>query len=165
MKNKLIAILAAFTAFVVTANAGQTVVATQPVVVNEPSGFVAKAFAASVIEDTDTYAFGGGVSLEVPVFYNLKLEAVGSVFEDELYTVGGNVLWYAPVAEDFSVYALAGGSYEFETDQWTVLAGGGVKYSLNSRLSLFADGAYNWTVEDSAENGVVVVRVGVGFEF
>lgn len=161
--NKVTSLIAAL---VCAANlvAGEKTVA--PVVVQDTSlGLTAKAFAASVIEDTDTYAIGGGVSLEVPVFYNLSLEAVGSVFEDELYTVGANVLYTVPVSESFSVYALSGGSYEFETDQWTVSAGGGVKYALSKQFSLFADGAYTWTVEDSNEDGVVLVRAGVGFSF
>lgn len=167
MKNKIIAIVASIVALVSPVLAGTPTVAKSPVVtqVAEPIGITAKAFGASVIEDTDTYALGGGVSLEVPVLVDLSLEVVGSVFEDELYTVGANVLYYVPVTEVFSVYAIGGGAYEFETDQWTVGAGAGVKYALSSQLSLFADGVYNWTVENDAEDGVVVARVGVGFSF
>jgi hypothetical protein len=141
------------------------VVAPPVQVVDNSLQFTAKAFAASVIEDTDTYAFGGGVSLEVPLFYDLKLEAVGSLFEDQLYTVGANVLWYVPVTDNLSLYTLAGGAYEFETDQWTVAVGGGVKYSLSNSLSLFVDGSYNWTVQNDNEDGVVLVRTGIGFSF
>ena len=166
MKNVLTIIVAGIIALTSNIQAGTTSVAKAPIVVQTESvGITAKAFAASVIEDTDTYAFGGGVSLEVPVFYDLNLEIVGSLFEDELYTVGANVIYYVPVSESFSVYAIGGGSYEFETDQWTVGAGAGVKYSLSSQISLFADGVYNWTVENSNEDGVVVARVGVGFSF
>ena len=162
--KKLIALVVALTSISFSqAGESKKVVAVTPVV--ESLGLTAKAFAASVIEDTDTYAFGGGVTLEVPVFQNLKLEAGGSIFEDELYTVNANVLYYIPVTDTFSVYAIGGGSYEFETDQWTVGAGAGVKYALSSQLSLFADGVYNWTVEDTSEDGVVVARVGLGFTF
>lgn len=167
MKNTLIAIVVGLVTMVSSVYAGTTTVDKTPVVtqVAEPLGITAKAFGASVIEDTDTYALGGGVSLEVPVFLDLNLEVVGSVFEDELYTVGANVLYYVPVTEVFSVYAIGGGAYEFETDQWTVGAGAGVKYALSAQLSLFADGVYNWTVENDTEDGVVVARVGVGFTF
>lgn len=167
MKNTLIAIVASIITMTGFVNAGTAPVAKNPVITqsSEPLGITAKAFGASVIEDTDTYALGGGVSIEVPVFLDLNLEVVGSVFEDELYTAGLNALYYIPVSESFSVYAIGGGAYEFETDQWTVGAGAGVKYSLSTQLSLFADGVYNWTVENDSEDGVVVARVGVGFTF
>jgi hypothetical protein len=166
MKNTIIAIVVALAAFISPSFAGTPVYTPTPTVVeSQPLNATFKLFGASVIEDSDAYLLGGGVSLEVPVFQNLKLEVVGSVFEDSLYTVGGNFLYYIPVTEAFSVYAIGGGGYEFETDQWTVGAGAGVKYALSQQLSLFADGIYNWTVEDNAEDGVTTVRVGVGFSF
>jgi hypothetical protein len=164
MRNTVMSIVAALAAFISPVYAGDTKVVA-PVVENAPSGFTAKAFAASVIEDTDDYVFGGGLSLEVPLVYDLKLEVVGGIFEDQVYTAGANLVWYIPVSENISLYTLGGGAYEFETDQWVVSAGGGVKYSLDSRVSLFADGAYNWAVENDEEDGVVLVRVGVGFDF
>jgi hypothetical protein len=164
--KKVINIILAIVSLSIPALAGDKTVVAPPVqVVDNSLQFTAKAFAASVIEDTDTYAFGGGVSLEVPLFYDLKLEAVGSLFEDQLYTVGANVLWYVPVTDNLSLYTLAGGAYEFETDQWTVAVGGGVKYSLSNSLSLFVDGSYNWTVQNDNEDGVVLVRTGIGFSF
>lgn len=162
MKNVLIGILSLFVA------SAPLVAGTDPVPVstsNVETFASAKVFAASIVEDSDNYAFGGGLSLEVPVVHNLSLEVVGSLFEDDLFTVGSNVIYYVPLSDSFSVYGLGGGAYEFETDQWTVGAGAGVKYALSSQFSLFADGVYNWTVENDDENGVVVARVGVGFSF
>ena len=165
MKSTLIAIIVAVASMLSPVQAG-TSQAVVPVGVETSSlDSTFKLFAASIIEDTDSYAIGGGVSLEVPVFHDLKLEIVGSVFEEELYTLGVNALYYVPLNDALSVYVIGGGSYEFETEQWAVGAGAGVKYSLSAQLSLFADGVYNWTVEDSQENGVTVVRVGVGFSF
>lgn len=164
MKNIFTIIAATILGFS-QAFAGETAVAKAPVVVQEELGLTAKAFAVSVIEDSNDYVFGGGVSLEVPVFYDLNLEINGSLLEDELYTVGANIIYYVPVSESISLYAIGGGGYEFETDQWTVGAGAGVKYTLTKELSLFADGVYNWTVENDLEDGVVSVRVGVGFSF
>lgn len=164
MTNKLINVIVTLVSSAVIAVAGEKNVVV-PVETPSSVGVTVKAFAASVIEDTDTYAVGGGVSLEVPIVYNLKLEAVGSLFEDELYTAGANLLYYIPVTEAFSVYAIGGGSYEFETDQWTAGAGAGLKYALSSQFSVFADGVYNWTVENDSEDGVVTARVGIGFSF
>lgn len=132
----------------------------------EPSYPVsAKVFAASVIQDSDTYAFGGGVSLETALYQDLHGELVGSFFEDEVYHVGGNLLYYVPVSQTFSVYALAGGGYDFKTDQWTVATGGGVSLVLSTRTSVFVDGAYNFNVSDSDADGAVTVRTGVSFKF
>lgn len=133
--------------------------------VAEPIGLTVKAFAASVIEDFDTYAIGGGLTLEVPLNSNLSLEVGGSVFEDEVYATNTNLLYYIPVADAFSVYAIGGGGYDFQTDQWVVGAGAGVKYALSPVFNVFADGIYNWTVEDSNEDGVVTARIGIGFSF
>jgi hypothetical protein len=164
MKNTLITILIAITAFVSPVFGGEKVVVTAPVQESVLDTTV-KLFAASVIEDKDTYAFGGGISLEVPVFENFKLEAVGSVYEDEVYALGANALLYFPVSQNLSLYTLGGGGYDFETEQWFVGAGAGVKYSLSPQLSLFTDGVYNFTPENDLEDGVVTVRLGVGFSF
>lgn len=122
-----------------------------------------KVFAATIINDSDE-VFGGGLSLEVPLVSDLKLEVTGSVFEDNLVSTGANLLYYIPVTDKISIYTLAGGGYEFESDQWTVNAGGGVSYQLNTQVSLFADGQYNF-ISDGDVDGVTTVRLGVGFKF
>lgn len=121
-----------------------------------------KVFAATIIDGSDE-VFGGGLSLEVPLVYDLKLEVTGSVFEDDIVSTGANLLYYIPLTDKISLYTLAGGGYEFETDQWTVNAGGGVSYQLNPQLSLFADGQYNFIPD--GDDGVTTVRLGVGFKF
>lgn len=123
----------------------------------------AKAFATSIIEDSDAI-YGGGVSLEVPVVWNLKLEVTGSFLEDDIASAGANLLYYIPVTQGVSLYTLAGGGYEFETEEWHVNVGGGVSYALDQQWSVFADGQYNFLTDGSGD-GVVTVRLGVGYSF
>lgn len=165
MKNTLIAIIASIVSLVNPALAGTASVEKVSIVNSSLTGVTAKVFAATVIQDSDTYTLGGGLSLEVEVLQNLSLEVVGSLFEDEVYSAGLNAIYYIPVTEVFSVYALGGGSYGFETEQWTLSAGAGVKYSLSSQLSLFVDGVYNFAEEDGSGDEAVVARIGVGFSF
>ena len=162
--NKLINTIVALFGLSTLAFAGETrPVTVLPVV--ESLGLTAKVFAASVIEDTDNIVYGGGVSLEVPVFTNLNLEVGGSIFEDEVYAINANAIYYFPVTDTVSLYTIGGGSYDIDNEAWFVGGGAGVKYSLSSTLSVFADGIYNWNTEDDYEDGVVTVRLGVGFKF
>jgi hypothetical protein len=165
MKNVITSIVVALGAIVAPVNAGTPPTVVAPTPVEQTSfGATAKVFATVVLNDSDE-SVGGGLALEVPVAGNLTAEIVGAVLEDEVYSLGGNLLYYVPVCEKASVYALAGGSYEFETDQWVVRAGGGVSYNLSPTVNLFADAAYNFTVEDSESDGAVSIRAGVGFKF
>jgi hypothetical protein len=164
MKNMITSIVVALAAFVAPVNAGTPTVVPPTPVEDTSFGVTAKAF-ASVVLDNSEEAVGGGVSLEVPVVGNLKAELVGSVLEDEVYSLGGNLLYYVPVYKNVSVYALAGGAYDFETDQWGVKTGGGVSLALSQTVNVFADAAYVFTVEDSESDGVVSIRAGVGFKF
>lgn len=139
-----------------------------PVPVTPPSpealGFTANAFSTIVLNDGDE-SIGGGLSLEAEVTDSLSVEVFATVLEDEVYGVGSNLLYYVPVFDKTSVYGLAGGAYDFESDQWAVRVGGGVQYELTATVNLFADAAYNFTVENSDEDGVVSIRAGVGFKF
>lgn len=157
--NTILAMISSFS----LAFAGESPVATNVPMPTPSFDVKTKVFAASVISDSDE-VFGGGLSLEVPLVYDLKLEVTGSVFEDDVFSAGANFLYYIPVTDKISFYTLAGGGYEFETDQWAVNVGGGVSYQLNPQLSLFADGQYNF-IPDGDNDGVTTVRLGVGFKF
>jgi hypothetical protein len=164
MKNVITSIVVALAAIVSPVNAG-TPATVAPTPVEQTSFAVtAKPFAAIVLNDSDE-SVGGGLALEVPVAGNLTAELVGAVMEDEVYSLGGNLLYYVPVSQTVSLYALVGGAYEFETDQWVVRTGGGVSYALSPTVNLFADAAYNFTVENDDDDGAVSIRAGVGFKF
>lgn len=160
--TKTLTLIGALFAFA-NLNAGDKTVV--PQVVESTPAVTVKAFATSVIESADDYLIGGGVSLEVPAILGFSLEPTVSLFEDELYTAGVNILYPIAASENLTLYPLVGGAYEFETDQWTALAGAGIRYNLSDSFSVFTDGAYNWTVENDLEDGVVVVRAGIGFSF
>lgn len=164
MRNTILSTVVALLGAVSTVTAGTNVPVVTPTPVEQTSfGVTAKAFAGIVLDDSEE-AVGGGLAVEVPVVGNLRLEVNGAVLEDEVYSVGGNLLYYVPVLEQVSVYALAGGGYDFETDQWVVKTGGGVTVQLTQTFNLFADAAYVFTVEDS-DAGVVSIRAGVGIKF
>lgn len=171
--NKVINTVVALFGLSTLGFAGET--AKAPVVtpqVTESLDFKVKVFAAGVIADLsdvsdfDSYAIGGGIALEVPILVdNLSVELGGSIFEDEVYAVQSNVLYSLPLGDSFSVYGIGGGAYDFESEQWTVGAGAGVNYAFNEQFSVFADGIYNFLVENDAEDGAVTIRLGVGFKF
>jgi|GEM_PF-2483397 len=162
MKTKLLSLVMALATQM--AFAGSPVTPPTPATPEVGStGWVSKAFTTVVLDNGDE-TVGGGLSLEAPVVGDLKAELTVGV-ADDLYTVGGNLLYYVPVGEKLSVYGLAGGAYEFDTDQWTVRTGGGLSYSLTNTLNLFADATYNFLVENDAKDGVVAIRAGVGFKF
>ena len=167
--NKVINTIAAIFALTLMATpalSGESkapVVAVQPV--DSSFGLTAKLFAVSVIEDTDNIVYGGGLSLEVPIFDSLSLEVGGSIFEDEVYAINANALYYFDVADNLSLYVVGGGSYDIESEAFFVGGGAGVKYALSKQLSLFSDGIYNWNTDEDYDSGVVTVRVGVGFSF
>lgn len=164
MRNMILSTVVALLGAVSFANAGTTVPTVAPTPVEQTSfGVTAKAFASVVLDDSEE-AVGGGLAVEVPVVGNLRAELNGSVLEDEVYSLGGNLLFYVPVAETVQVYALAGTGYDFETDQWGVKVGGGVAVQLTQTFNLFADAAYVFTVEDT-DTGVVGIRAGVGIKF
>lgn len=163
MMNKTKSILAAMAALANPVFAGTpavtTVTPTPPV-----SELTAKAFASVVLDNSDEVV-GGGLALESKLVGDLYGEVFATVLEDEVYGVGANALYYLPVTETVSLYGLAGGAYEFESDQWVVRTGGGVKVTLTQTVSLFADAAYNFTFEDEDNDGAVSIRAGVGFKF
>jgi hypothetical protein len=164
--NKVKTALLSLALAVSQAVAGTPAAPTVPAVTPAPSvlDVTAKGFAAIVLNDGDE-SVGGGLSLEAALTDSLSVEVFGTVLEDEVYGVGANLLYYVPVFSKTSVYGLAGGAYDFESDQWAVRAGGGVSYAVTETVNLFADAAYNFTVEDSEQDGVVSIRAGFGFKF
>lgn len=162
MTNTTKSILAGLIALGTPAFAGTPVAPTlEPTPV---TSLTAKAFATVVLDDSNE-AVGGGLALESKLVGNLYGELVATVLEDEVYGVGTNALYYIPVSATVSLYGLAGGAYDFQSDQWVVRTGGGVSVAVTQTVSLFTDAAYNFTVEDSDKDGVVSIRAGVGFKF
>jgi hypothetical protein len=164
MKTKLTSLVLALVsqlAFAGTPTTPAPVAPTAPAVGSE--AWVSKAFATVVLDDGDE-SVGGGLSLEAPIAGALRGELTVGVQED-LYSVGGNFLYYVPVCSKASVYGLAGGAYEFDSDQWTVRVGGGLSYQLTETVNLFSDATYNFLVENDDKDGVVVIRAGLGFKF
>lgn len=166
MIKYIVAVLALSVGLSTTSVAGEKVV---PQVVPTPVETIdalnAKAFGACVIKDSDTYEFGGGLSLEARLIGGLYGEVVGTVFEDEVYSAGANLLYYVPITDSVSTYLLAGGAYDFETDQWVVGAGAGLSFKVADSVSLFTDGTYNFTVENDDSDGVVTIRAGIRLGF
>ncbi len=128
--------------------------------------FSAKFYGTSVVselDDVDT-AWGGGLAIEVPVAKNVSLELNSAILDldgETEFKLGTNAIVYLPVAEKLDVYGLVGFGYGFESENWYVGAGGGVRYNLTSTVSAFGDAVYNF----GQEVDDVTFRVGISVGF
>jgi hypothetical protein len=77
------------------------------------------------------------------------------------YKLGANAVAYLPLAEKLDAYGLVGGGYGFESEEWYVGIGGGLRYNLTSTVSAFGDAVYNF----GEEVDDVTFRLGVSVGF
>jgi hypothetical protein len=95
---------------------------------------------------------------------NVSLELNSAILDldgETEFKLGTNAIVYLPVAEKLDVYGLVGFGYGFESEDWHVGAGGGVRYNLTSTVSAFGDAVYNF----GEEVDDVTFRVGVSVGF
>lgn len=128
----------------------------------------AKVFAASVVSDSDE-SFGGGFGLETPVYKNLYGEVTGTYLDDSDFSIGVNALYYFPSQTPVAFYAVAGGSYEFDSEDYSVGVGAGVNYVVDETTTLFLDAVYNFNLSDDDsdddQEDSLLFRFGVSYKF
>ena len=158
----LVALVSASQGLAGTSSLVPTVVVPQA----EAFDFSAKFYGTSVVSELDEVdtAWGGGVAIEVPVYENFSLELNSAIVEldgETEYKLGANAVAYLPLAEKLDAYGLVGGGYGFESEEWYVGIGGGLRYNLTSTISAFGDAVYNF----GEEVDDVTFRLGVSVGF
>jgi hypothetical protein len=128
--------------------------------------FSAKFYGTSVVSEQDAVdtAWGGGLAVEVPVWENVGIEVNAAVLDldgESEVRLGTNAIVYLPLVDKLDAYGLVGGGYGFESEEWYVGVGGGLRYSITSTVSAFGDAVYNF----GEEVDDVTFRVGVAVSF
>jgi hypothetical protein len=176
---KLITTLLASLALVASATAGTTYSSKSAKAVVPPPapvgcdcfgpGFALGIFGSGILPDEDSAddALGGGVLGEY--FFNEFIGVQGSY---GLYATDSEhhefdaalVLRYPITSICVAPYVMGGAGYGANSDEnWNWFAGAGIEARLSSVncLGIFADGAYHWGDDDSAD--FTIVRIGLKF--
>ena len=169
MKQLINSIVFATMAATANLQAGDVTTVSGPVVeqVSESPLWAGQTFAQCLVQD-DSETFGFGLSLQTQVLNQTYLEVVGVAAEDDVFTLGANVAYHLVEESSDSpvgVYAIAGTNYNFDVEEWSLSAGGGLSLTLTTNLSAFADAAYVFSVSDTDKDGGAVIRGGLNYKF